>query len=203
MNLKEWLPLLLGGGGVGGVIWKLAPVVQKRYFAEPGPSLALNSKNTSGNRNYPRLLDIENIGHKVALNITWEIRNYYPFLPPRYDSQRGGRMTPLKPSESFAIDVRSELAESADFCDFEIYLRYTGPNRAAFFSHFTVHADMKRNEPGLNRAQFALVRVGVWARRFWINLCIQARVRRAYRSGATHGRALKRENDPASRPAQR
>jgi hypothetical protein len=63
MKLEEWLALALGGG----LLWRLGPVV-RRYFAPPGPILALSSVNMQGRDNavWPRVLEV--VGLSIALS---------------------------------------------------------------------------------------------------------------------------------------
>jgi hypothetical protein len=179
-TFRELLTVVLGTGGIAGFLWKVVlPFVKKRYFSTPGPGLALSSKNTNKDSDFPRRLSIENIGNEVALGIAWEIRDYYdPFVPPRYELRRGKHPTPLKPGETFVIKVGEQSRDRAMLCDFEIFLRYSGSNHSRFYSHLRVdYGDLDKNDPGLNRAQFALIPFLVWARHFWINTRIQMRVK--------------------------
>jgi|SRR5579863_1017068 len=170
MSTEEIIALFLGGG----LIWKL------RFFATPGPIIALTSRNVvSGNDEYPRVLEIENFGDKAAQSIEWEIREYFTAVLPRYESRRDRRPAPLKPGERFGINVGSESADVAFLSKFEIFMTYKGPNRASFYSHFTVDGDVRRNDSGLNQARWRLTCsfLRLWVREFCNNLLIRARTR--------------------------
>jgi hypothetical protein len=148
LKTEELLTLLLGGR----LLWKLEPML-RRYYVPPGPILALSSVNMQGRGNYvwPRVLQIENIGDKPALEIAWEIRDYYhPCIPPCFTRSTDQRALPLKPQEHFRFDVITENGESdqpghtgglsrAHFSHYEIMIWYRGPNRAKHLSHCTLH----------------------------------------------------------------
>jgi hypothetical protein len=146
----QWISPLVSAVLGGGLVWKL------RSFAAPGPNISLTSWNTArDNHEYPRLLEVENFGDKVAQGLAWEIRDYDIAWLPNYQSQCGRRLVPLKPGESFFIDVGSSSAGVAFLSDFEIIISYMGPNRAKFFSHFTVDGSVKRFVCG--RGGFSLI----------------------------------------------
>jgi hypothetical protein len=68
---------------------------------------------TQGDPNsvYPRVLEIENIGNKPALQTTWEIREYYPVFPPDFYPVHGSRMIVIKPQEHFLLNVVKDTSE--------------------------------------------------------------------------------------------
>jgi hypothetical protein len=170
VNAQEIVAVLLGNG----LIWKL------RFFATPGPSISLSNQNAAlGNSEFPRLLEIENVGVKVAQNLEWEIREYYATVPPSYEARRVKRLAPLKPGERTVIDVGSESAEVAFLTHFEIIVSYSGLDGANFRSHFTVDGEVTRNDSGLNQARWTFARplLRVWMQQFYNNLLIYTRVR--------------------------
>jgi hypothetical protein len=134
----------------------------------PNAGEGSNRNTAQGNNEYPRLLEIENVGDEATQSVEWEIRDYYATLPRSYESRRGKRLAPVKPEERFVIDVGSESADVALLTHFEIIMSHMGLNRAKFFSHFTVDGDVERNDVGLNRARWALTLplVRVWVRHF-------------------------------------
>ena len=96
MSAQEIISVFIGGG----LIWRLP------FFAAPGPSISLTSRNTARwNDRYPQRLEIENFGDKVAHNVVWEIREYGTTVLPTHESSRSKRIAPLKPGERFEIDV--------------------------------------------------------------------------------------------------
>ena len=120
----------------GGLLWKL------RVFATPGPNIALSDHNVPRSRvnpDFPKLLEVENIGDKAAQNITWEIRDHSSVIvPPQYEMTRHQHPAPLKPGGTLIVDVGTTCADAAFLADLEVIMSYRGPNRAKFFSHFVV-----------------------------------------------------------------
>jgi hypothetical protein len=162
MKAQELIAVVFGAG----FIWKLP------FFSTPGPCVCLTKRNTPrGNDEYPEVLEIENVGDKPAQNLEWEVRDYYGTVLPRYELRREHRVGPLKPGESFVIHVGSESADVALLGDFEIIVSYSGLNRARFFSHFAIDGHVKRNNAGINRAQwmFTFPLLRIWVRHFLSN----------------------------------
>jgi hypothetical protein len=190
MTFAEWVSILVGGG----ILWKLLPLAG-RYTAEPGPILTLSSVNMTAvqgdpNSVYPRVLQIENIGNKAAFETTWEIREYYPLVPPSFESVCGNRMIPLKPQEHFLLNVVKDGSEAdvpghddlsvAHFGVYEVLLWYHGPNRVKYLSHVSIWlGDVKQHKAGLNPLQRALyfLRPRMWMVHFRFGLGIQLKLR--------------------------
>ncbi|MGI8990541.1 MAG: hypothetical protein ACR2I2_13310 [Bryobacteraceae bacterium] len=165
MSAQELVGVVFGGG----LIWKLRKL---QVFAVPGPNISLTNRNTArGDDKYPQVLEIENVGDKVAQSIEWEIREYNATIPPGYESHLDKRISSLKPGEKCEIDVGSESADVAFLTHFEIIMSYAGPNRAKFFSHFIVDGEVKKNDSGLNRARwtFTFPFACMWVRYFFDN----------------------------------
>jgi hypothetical protein len=167
--------------------------VLRRYFAPPGPILALSTVNMqgSGNRVYPHTLQVENIGDKAALEIAWEVRDYYhPDVPPPFERVTGNRVVPLKPLHHFLLDVDKDASDpavpghdglsTAHFSHYEILIWYRGPNRVKYLSWFSLAlGDVTRHREGLNPAQraFSFVRLRIWTWHCWHSVGIQMKVR--------------------------
>jgi hypothetical protein len=160
MQLTELLSLLVGGG----ILWKFLPLLT-RYTAEAGPILEPSRKKLTmvqgePNRVYPRVLEIENIGDRAALQTTWEIRHYYATFPPDFYSVHGSQMIALKPQEHFLLSVEKDGSEPdipglldlsvAHFGSYEIMLWYEGPNHVKYLSHLSIWlGDLKQHRVGL------------------------------------------------------
>jgi hypothetical protein len=152
---------LLGGGW----LWRL------RAFAAPGPVISLPNRSAPGLLSGTDFLECENFGDKVALNVEWWIRDYYNVgVKPKYELRRGHHTGPLKPGETFVIELGS--CGTAELSDYEIFVSSKGPDGARFFSHFEVSTEVKTIECGLNRARWvcSIPYARVWLRRLRENV---------------------------------